>query len=774
MHYGPYFPVVLKVRSFANIRTGRVSLRSALLSFAAVLILKMVLAGAHTRPVTIQDCVEKVRIDQAYDLNDPTFVFSNDGRQFLALTWRGDLKANVNRYTLLLFDTSALAKKPVEIAHASYTYDSRDQHASPLSQMRFLNDKRVAALATLHGGPRQVVYIDTKTKVTTALTRDPRGVLAFGAALDGNALVYAVESKTDGATKKALLTQSGFSLDDRTAIDAIPLLYLLDGDWFNSKWQYFLVHRPGGSAKLIYEGPGSRAIRPNFWVSPDGQSAVVYPYVPVQGESPTLGLINMHTGQIERLLLPGNVLRVDEGSRSQERRIDFGSSSRILWSADSKSLLIFSVGPKQTGALSVLGTILPGADIYELALKTRRTSWAKVGRRYDLIGWNVKEDGILLNRSGREVPAVDSQPSRKQSLAIIRREGNGWGDLSELSGNYDLNQRYYRSTNGRLIVGVKDGLSEPPEIAAYDIEKKSTHRLTDLNPQMRQLAFGEVTRIRWTSLGGQGVGYLIKPVGFVPSKRYPLIIQWKDEYYDPDDNSFILDAQGEEQYNDVAAQVWANSGFMVLLTPAPAFIQALFMPNEGEYTTAHVESALDLLDSQGLIDRSKVAISGWSWSGYQTEYVLAHSRTRFAAAAVTDNVQFNLLGYSLGSNDPRAMAAFGKVWENSFPWGETAQRWRERAIDFKYGQAKTPRLIEVHGTDRVIYSMEAYAALKLLKIPVDFYLYPDAAHSLRSPRHRLNSLATHTDWYRFWLKGEEDSDPSKATQYKRWREMKRQ
>ena len=28
------------------------------------------------------------------------------------------------------------------------------------------------------------------------------------------------------------------------------------------------------------------------------------------------------------------------------------------------------------------------------------------------------------------------------------------------------------------------------------------------------------------------------------------------------------------------------------------------------------------------------------------------------------------------------------------------------------------------------------------------------------------------DWFRFWLKGEEDLDPAKAEQYKRWRELK--
>jgi hypothetical protein len=29
------------------------------------------------------------------------------------------------------------------------------------------------------------------------------------------------------------------------------------------------------------------------------------------------------------------------------------------------------------------------------------------------------------------------------------------------------------------------------------------------------------------------------------------------------------------------------------------------------------------------------------------------------------------------------------------------------------------------------------------------------------------------DWFRFWLKGEEDPDPAKTEQYKRWRELRK-
>ena len=42
-----------------------------------------------------------------------------------------------------------------------------------------------------------------------------------------------------------------------------------------------------------------------------------------------------------------------------------------------------------------------------------------------------------------------------------------------------------------------------------------------------------------------------------------------------------------------------------------------------------------------------------------------------------------------------------------------------------------------------------------------------------NPRLRLASESIHVDWFRFWLKGEEDTDPAKAEQYKRWRELRK-
>jgi hypothetical protein len=46
-------------------------------------------------------------------------------------------------------------------------------------------------------------------------------------------------------------------------------------------------------------------------------------------------------------------------------------------------------------------------------------------------------------------------------------------------------------------------------------------------------------------------------------------------------------------------------------------------------------------------------------------------------------------------------------------------------------------------------------------------------HILIRPQQRLLSQETVVDWYCFCLKSEEDPDPAKAEQFKRWREMRK-
>ena len=68
---------------------------------------------------------------------------------------------------------------------------------------------------------------------------------------------------------------------------------------------------------------------------------------------------------------------------------------------------------------------------------------------------------------------------------------------------------------------------------------------------------------------------------------------------------------------------------------------------------------------------------------------------------------------------------------------------------------------------------QPYAVLRYLKKPVELEILNTDEHVITSPTEWLASQGGSVDWFRFWLQGYEDPDPTKAGQYKRWRGLKK-
>jgi hypothetical protein len=63
---------------------------------------------------------------------------------------------------------------------------------------------------------------------------------------------------------------------------------------------------------------------------------------------------------------------------------------------------------------------------------------------------------------------------------------------------------------------------------------------------------------------------------------------------------------------------------------------------------------------------------------------------------------------------------------------------------------------------------EIYASLRIQHKPVDLLYLPLGQHVLQNPAELMASEQGDVDWFRYWLKGEEDRGSEKKTQYERW------
>ena len=64
------------------------------------------------------------------------------------------------------------------------------------------------------------------------------------------------------------------------------------------------------------------------------------------------------------------------------------------------------------------------------------------------------------------------------------------------------------------------------------------------------------------------------------------------------------------------------------------------------------------------------------------------------------------------------------------------------------------------------------SGLDALGKPTEILYFATASHSTTRPQHRLRSLGTHIDWWRFWLEDQEDPVPGKKAQYAHWRTLR--
>jgi hypothetical protein len=107
------------------------------------------------------------------------------------------------------------------------------------------------------------------------------------------------------------------------------------------------------------------------------------------------------------------------------------------------------------------------------------------------------------------------------------------------------------------------------------------------------------------------------------------------------------------------------------------------------------------------------------------------------------------------------------------PFGEGLALWLKRSSEFRMDRVETPlQVVALNNHTSLMGMWEPYAALRYLKKPVDLIIIPDSEHVMTNPRERMISQSSTVDWFRFWLKDEEDFDPDKAQQYVRWRELR--
>jgi hypothetical protein len=317
----------------------------------------------------------------------------------------------------------------------------------------------------------------------------------------------------------------------------------------------------------------------------------------------------------------------------------------------------------------------------------------------------------------------------------------------------------------RLRVTIKQSLNERPKLWATDTVTGKSRMIWDPNPQLDHLQLGEASVYRWRDKAGyEWRGGLVRPVGYVAGKRYPLVIQ----IYSFDESKFLTDGLYPTA---MAARHLASAGIMALQVQRR--LPHTFDIAEGQAQLTGLESAIDHLTGDGLIDPSNVGVVGFSSTGWYVEYALMKAPRLFKAATIADGVDFSYMQYHLFGVSSSAVEKEYEAMIGSKPIGSAGlKQWTDNALGFNLDQIVAPLRIEAIAPISVLSEWELYSSLKMQGKPVDLIYLPSGQHILQKPLERFASQQGNVDWFRFWLQGDEEQYPARHGEYEQWRAMR--
>lgn len=339
------------------------------------------------------------------------------------------------------------------------------------------------------------------------------------------------------------------------------------------------------------------------------------------------------------------------------------------------------------------------------------------------------------------------------------------GTSTEVYGGPEI--LYFDSVDQRLeyVACVNENPHSPGRIALLDLRTNALRILVDVNPEFQNIELGATTRLDGVNKFGQKwFAHLVRPVNYEPGKRYPLIVT---TYTSGD--GFLRGASGDEN----PIHVYAAHGFVVLSFDM-GLRTASNRPGDFEEYLSWFASEADSIEmairqawQMGMADLGKVGLTGYSRGSEIARYAITHTNL------------FHAVSGASGDESPYFYYMSGKIVQNEFsrrglggwPEGASKSNWKKVAADLNADLIDVP-ILDNDPDSEVLGDLSLYTSLKDLGKPIELVIYPDELHHISQPKHRYQMYERNLDWFRFWLKNEEDEDPAKKEQYERWRTMR--
>jgi dipeptidyl aminopeptidase/acylaminoacyl peptidase len=310
--------------------------------------------------------------------------------------------------------------------------------------------------------------------------------------------------------------------------------------------------------------------------------------------------------------------------------------------------------------------------------------------------------------------------------------------------------------NASRVVYARRGIAQPPEIFVSDLNETAPRQMTHLNDDLvNEVDVRSADHMTVDGAGGAPIDvFVVKPHGFDPTRKYPLILNVhggpQDQWHDAFRGDF---------------QVYSGAGYVTAFANPHGSVgygQDFTAQISGDWGGAVFEDLMkvtDALEKLPFVDATRAGAMGWSFGGYMMDWFEGH----------TD--RFKAIASMMGVYDLRSM--HGGTEEQWFPhWDLKGRPWDSTLYE-KFSpsafvrQFKTPALVITGELDyRVPYtqSLQFFTDLQEMNVPSRLIVYPNAGHWPSWYEMALYYTA-HLEWFHQYLGG--DPPPWTTSQFLR-------
>ncbi len=275
------------------------------------------------------------------------------------------------------------------------------------------------------------------------------------------------------------------------------------------------------------------------------------------------------------------------------------------------------------------------------------------------------------------------------------------------------------------VIFTRSTFRRCPDLWSSQLDFKQIHRVSDINPQQDDYSWGAAELVRWDSADGEKLdGILIKPDGFDPTKKYPMLVYFYERNSD-NLHRYYPPAAGR---SIICHSFYVSRGYLIFIPDIPYKVG-----EPGRSAANAILPGVEHLIAQGFVDKDRIGMQGHSWGGYQTAYLV--TQTDLFACAESGAPVSNMTSAYGGIRWGTGMSRMFQYERTQSRIGEDLWAARDKYVAnsplFFADRINTPLLILHNDQDGAVpwyQGIELFVALRRLEKPAWMLNYNDEPH----------------------------------------------